>query len=109
LTPKLEYTAITTTFSMLARRACAHALNSLPVSSALAIRSRSFTAAAQSQFRAPALADITPDSAASFNKKQQEFREGLAAAQKQREQQESASIQSRIAHVVLLISRYWMR
>jgi hypothetical protein len=92
LAPKLEYTAIVTTFSMLARRACAHALNSLPASSALAARSRSFTAATatQSRSRAPALADITPDSAATFNKKQQEFREGLAAAQKQREQQESA-------------------
>jgi hypothetical protein len=76
---------------MLARRACAHALNSLPASSALAARSRSFTAATatQSRSRTPALADITPSSAASFNKKQQEFREGLAAEQKQREQQES--------------------
>jgi hypothetical protein len=76
---------------MLARRACAHALNSLPASSALAARSRSFTAATatQSRSRTPALADITPSSAASFNMKQQEFREGLAAEQKQREQQES--------------------
>jgi hypothetical protein len=99
---KLEHTAVVTTPSMLARRVCAHALNSLPVSSALAARSRSFTAATatQSRSRAPALADITPSSAASFNKKQQEFREGLAAEQKQREQQESTLFQSRFAHAM---------
>jgi hypothetical protein len=77
---------------MLARRACAHALNGLPVSSSLLGRSRAFTAttATPGPARAPTLADITPDGAASFTKKQQEFREGLVAAQKQKEQQESA-------------------
>jgi cell pole-organizing protein PopZ len=109
LTLKLEYTVISTTFSMLARRACAHALNCVPASSALAARSRSFTAATatQSQNKAPSLADITPDSAATFNKKQQEFRDGIAAAQKQREQQESALVRSSFAHVLLLMSKYW--
>jgi hypothetical protein len=77
---------------MLARRACAQVLNGLPASQVLAGRSRSFAAAAAAQHpaRAPALADITPDSAASFNKKQQEFRDSLIAEQKQKEQQESA-------------------
>jgi cell pole-organizing protein PopZ len=78
---------------MLARRACTHALNSLPASQAIAVRSRSFTvvAATQSPARAPTLADITPNTAADFNRKQQEFRESLVAAQKQKEQQESES------------------
>jgi hypothetical protein len=107
---KLEHTAVVTTLSMLARRACAQALNSLPASSALAARSRSFTAATatQSRSRAPALADITPSSAASFNKKQQEFREGLAAEQKQREQQESKLFYSHTAHAILLVSGHWL-
>jgi hypothetical protein len=58
----------------------------------MATGSRSFAAGAvmKSPARAPALADITPEDAASFNKKQKEFREGLIAAQKQKEQQESA-------------------
>ncbi|KAH8691004.1 hypothetical protein GQ44DRAFT_667283 [Phaeosphaeriaceae sp. PMI808] len=75
---------------MLAHRAWSRPLSNLPASHAFAVRSRSFAAAsiAQSPIRAPALADIAPDSAASFNKKQKEFREGLIAAQKQREQQE---------------------
>jgi hypothetical protein len=76
---------------MLARRACARTLNGVSAAQAVATRSRSFSAATSVQGpRAPSLADITPDSAASFNRKQQEFREGLVAAQKQREQQESA-------------------
>ncbi|KAF2131951.1 NIPSNAP family protein [Dothidotthia symphoricarpi CBS 119687] len=55
-----------------------------------AARSRAFAAGAamQSSPRAPTLADITPDSAASFHKKQQAFRDSLVAAQKQKEQQE---------------------
>jgi hypothetical protein len=81
---------------MLARRLYTHALNSLPASHALAVRSRAFSVAAavQSSSRAPTIADITPNSAASFNRKQQEFRESLVAQQKQREQQESMWILS---------------
>ena len=80
---------------MLARNACARALNCLPASQAFAIRSRSFavSAAVQGSGRAPALGDITPNGAADFNQRQKEFRESLITAQKQKEQQESASAQ----------------
>jgi hypothetical protein len=100
LTLKLDTSALSSTaVTMLARRACARALNGLPTSQVLGPHSRSFTAATATQGpRAPSLADITPDSAASFNKKQQEFRDGLVAAQKQREQQDSAYL-SRPVHV----------
>jgi hypothetical protein len=76
---------------MLAHRALSHALCGPSASQRLAGCSRSFAivAAAQSPARAPSLADITPNSAASFNKKQQEFRDELIAVQKQKEQQES--------------------
>ena len=92
---------------MLARRACAQALNGLPASQVLVGRSRSFAAAtaAQSPAQAPALADITPDSARSFNKKQQDFRDGLVAAQKQREQQESASHSTQCLELANIVSR----
>jgi hypothetical protein len=78
--------------TMVARRAFAQARSNASVPRVLTLHSRSFAAvaAAQNPARAPALADITPDGAASFNKKQLEFREGLVAAQKKREQQESA-------------------
>ena len=77
---------------MLAQRACSSARGILSASRSIPVGSRSFAAGAsiQSSGRAPALADITPDAAASFNKKQKEFRDGLVAAQKQKEQQESA-------------------
>ncbi|KAF1365733.1 NIPSNAP-domain-containing protein [Lizonia empirigonia] len=75
---------------MLARRACSSVRGVTSAPRSIATGSRSFAAGAitQSSSRAPALADITPDGAASFNKKQKEFREGLVAAQKQKEQQE---------------------
>lgn len=86
---------------MLSRRVCASVRSVRSVRSAVpaphtttsAANSRSFAAlaAAQSQARAPALADITPDGAARFNERQKEFREGLVAAQKKKEQQESQS------------------
>lgn len=78
---------------MLARHASSSVRGSLPASRWAAAALRSFTAASvmQSSARAPALADITPDAAASFNRKQKEFRDGLIAAQKQKEQQESTS------------------
>lgn len=78
---------------MLSRRACASVRGRLIPQSVPAVRTRAFGAAAatQSPVRAPALADITPDSAASFNEKQKKFRDGLIAAQKQKEQEESTS------------------
>jgi hypothetical protein len=78
---------------MLTRRACASVRGVLSSQTATAVRSRAFTigAASQSPARAPALADITPDAAASFNEKQKSFRDGLVAAQKRKEQEESAS------------------
>ena len=41
--------------------------------------------------RAPSLADITPDGAPKFDERQKEFREGLRAAQKAKEKQDSQS------------------
>lgn len=79
---------------MLARQAYAGVRSALAGGHATpAVRSRAFATgtAMQSQIRAPALADITPESAASFNAKQKAFRDGLVTAQKQKEQQESAS------------------
>ncbi|EDU50260.1 NIPSNAP family protein [Pyrenophora tritici-repentis] len=75
---------------MLTRRACAGVRGILAPQPAIAFRSRAFGAAAvtQSPARAPAIADITPDSAASFNEKQKSFRDGLVAAQKRKEQEE---------------------
>jgi cell pole-organizing protein PopZ len=82
------------TATMLARRACASVRNISHAQLTLAVRSKSFTAtaSAQSPSRAPALADITPSSAASFTEKQREFRDSLITAQKQKEQQESVSL-----------------
>lgn len=79
---------------MLTRRACNNVRGILPTSHPATVSTRSFAAGltAQSSVRAPALADITPDAAATFNRKQKEFREGLVAAQKQKEQQESRFI-----------------
>lgn len=79
---------------MLARRTISSVRSILPAPRSTTAGKRSFVAGAvtQSSARAPALADITPDAAASFNKKQKVFRDGLVAAQKQKEQQESASL-----------------
>lgn len=76
---------------MLTRRACSNVRGVLPISRSGAVSTRSFTAGAitQGSARAPALADITPDAAEGFTRRQKEFREGLIAAQKQKEQQES--------------------
>ena len=78
---------------MFARRASSNVRSMLSAPRSIPVGSRSFVAGAslQSSSRAPALADITPDAAASFNKRQKEFRDGLVAAQKQKEQQESMS------------------
>lgn len=81
---------------MLARRVGAGLRSALPAQhTTAAVNSRCFTAyaAAQSQ-KAPALADIRPDSAAEFNARQKEYREGLITAQKKREQRESQSFPS---------------
>jgi hypothetical protein len=76
---------------MLTRRVCASMRG--VARSATAVRSRAFAVgpASQSPARAPTLADITPDSAASFNEKQTSFRDGLVAAQKRKDQEESSS------------------
>lgn len=78
---------------MLTRRACASVRSALPAKHTTSTRSRAFAggSATQVPVRGPALADITPESAASFNEKQKEFRDSLIAAQKRKEQQESAS------------------
>ena len=77
---------------MLARRACANVRSAFPTKHTTVVRSRSFVAGAamNGPARSPALADITPDNAMSFSEKQKDFRDGLVAAQKQKEQQESA-------------------
>ena len=50
---------------------------------------RAFTTTSLSRIRAPALGDITHDSAEVFNAKQKEFREGLESAKKKKEQADS--------------------
>ena len=52
---------------------------------------RTFTSST-TRFRAPALADITPDNADTFNARQKEFREGLEAARERKRQQDSQSV-----------------
>lgn len=78
---------------MFTRRACASVRGMLAPQSATTVRSRTFGAAAATQgpLRPPTLADITPDDASSFNEKQKSFRDGLVAAQKRKEQEESTS------------------
>lgn len=85
---------------MLTRRFAPRVRSLAPVSQASPVTSRPFTVlpAAQSPARAPALADITPDAAPKFDARQREFREGLIAAQKRKEQQESQSYSSPNAH-----------
>jgi hypothetical protein len=93
---------------MFAQRASSNVRSILSAPRSIPVGSRSFVAGAslQSSSRAPALADITPDAAASFNKKQKEFRDGLVAAQKQKEQQESTS-HPRDRFVYQHIHRLW--
>ena len=76
---------------MLSRRAYPHVRSLLSSSNVAIVHSRGFKAAVASQgpSRPPTLADITPNSATSFNEKQKNFREDLINAQKQKEQQES--------------------
>lgn len=54
---------------------------------------RAFTTSAlcRDTARAPGLGDITPDGAGAFNSKQKEFRDGLEATKKRKEQAESQS------------------
>ncbi|KAI9039162.1 NIPSNAP family protein [Aspergillus affinis] len=52
---------------------------------------RPFTTSATA-YRSPSIRDLTPDSAEEFSARQKEFRENLEAARKQREQQESQSV-----------------
>lgn len=85
--------------TMFTRRACSSVRSIVPAPRSTATGSRHFVAGAvmQSRSRAPALADITPDAAVNFNKKQKEFRDSLIAAQKKKEQQESASLPGNIS------------
>lgn len=78
---------------MLTRRVCTSVRAALPAPHTTAPSSRSFAAlaAAQGPAKAPSLADITPDGASKFNERQNEFRQGLISAQKQKEQQASQS------------------
>ena len=71
-------------FNMLTRRLVPR----LQPSSALA-RTLSTTTPQQ---RSPSLADITPNGAPKFDARQKEFREGLRAAQKEKEKQDSQSV-----------------
>ena len=77
---------------MLMRRAASR-LHTLPSTCPIITRSYSLTSTAQPPFRAPALADITPESAASFDARQREFRERLAAEQNERKRKEQAESQ----------------
>ena len=78
---------------MLSRRALASVRGIIAAPQATVIRSRDFTTsvAVQGSTRVPALGDITPEGAASFNEKQKEFRDSLINAQKRKEQEESMS------------------
>jgi hypothetical protein len=93
---------------MFAQRASSNVRRILSAPRSIPVGSRSFVTGAslQSSSRAPALADITPDAAASFNKRQKEFRDGLVAAQKQKEQQESTSC-PRVYAVSQYIHQRW--
>jgi hypothetical protein len=77
---------------MLSRRACAGLRSAVPAASAPA-HARAFTAFAAAR-RAPSLADVSPDGAAKFSERQQEFRDGLESARRKKEQQESQSYSS---------------
>lgn len=74
-------------------RGSARALRSLSPSSSSSASIRPFTVSSTScsPSRAPALADITPDGASTFDEKQKQFREQLASNQRRREQEESQS------------------
>lgn len=76
---------------MLTRRVGAGLRGALPTQhTTSAVNSRCFTAyAAAQRHKTPALADVRPDGAAEFNARQKEYREGLIAAQKSKEQKES--------------------
>lgn len=77
---------------MFTRRACGSvrsAISAQATTKQTATRSFAAFAATQNPVRAPSLADVKPDGAAEFNQRQKEFREGLIAAQKKKEQQES--------------------
>lgn len=76
-------------FTMLMRRAASR-LHTLPSTCSIITRSYSLTSTPQSRFRAPALADITPETAASFDARQREFRERLAAEHNERKRKEQA-------------------
>jgi len=79
--------------TMLMQRAASR-LHTLSSTCPIISRSYSLTSTAQSRFRAPSLADITPESAATFDARQREFRERLVAEQNERKRKEQAESQS---------------
>lgn len=77
---------------MLTRRVCASGVRSwksAQCTPGTLVRPFTASTATKKSSRAPALGDITLDSAASFHKKQKEFRNGLIVAQQRKEQEES--------------------
>ena len=73
--------------TMLARR-----LRPLSSSQTSLVRAFSTSSLLRDPRRSPAMSDITPDSASIFNQKQKEFRDGLEAARKRKEQADSQSL-----------------
>ncbi|TKA65841.1 hypothetical protein B0A49_06855 [Cryomyces minteri] len=82
---------------MFARRveASLRALNPAPP-----LFSRTFTSFASQQYadRAPALADVTPDGASSFEARRKQFRDDLAAAHERKEKAEKQAARARDPH-----------
>ncbi|KIW67480.1 hypothetical protein PV04_06726 [Phialophora macrospora] len=74
--------------TMLARRLLPHS----PSSQTSLLRAFTSSALFRDPRRSPAMSDITPDSAEIFNQKQKEFRDGLEAARKRKEQADSQSL-----------------
>jgi hypothetical protein len=58
-----------------------------------------FLSTSSVRYRAPSIRDITPDNAATFNARQKEFRENLEAARKQKERQESQSVDASVSSI----------
>ncbi|ETI22135.1 hypothetical protein G647_06208 [Cladophialophora carrionii CBS 160.54] len=75
---------------MLARRLLPHS----PSSQTSMVRAFTSSALLREPRRSPAMSDITPDSAEIFNQKQKEFRDGLEAARKRKEQADKEARQA---------------
>jgi hypothetical protein len=77
---------------MLARRVLA-----LSTTSQVSLARAFSTSLVREAPRSPAMSDITPDSAEIFNQKQKEFRDGLEAARKRKEQADSQSLAASVS------------